>query len=135
MANKATQAIKTKRINDIVKLMIGGKDRGFMLQYASENWDIGERSTDDYIRDAKEYFEKITADTTTEAFGMALTRLNDLYGRCLKAHQYHTCLQVQRELNELLGVKAAVKVDLTTKGEKITGFEYVEPSEQNLKKA
>jgi hypothetical protein len=115
MGNKATNAETNKRVNTLYKMLLSGADRAEIIQYGSENYEIGERAIDDLIAKANEAFEEASKHLREVEFGKALTRLNNLYARSLKVQDFKTALSVQREINALLGLNTPTRLEHTGK--------------------
>jgi hypothetical protein len=100
-------------------MLLIGADRAEILQYATEKYNISERAVDELIAKANAIYAEIAKAERVEEFGKALTRLNNLYARSLKVQDFKTCLSVQKEISNLLGLNAPEKKDITSGGEKL----------------
>ena len=54
---KSTKAAKEFRVNTVYKLLVDGKSRSEILQFAADEWDISTRQGDQYIADARQKIE------------------------------------------------------------------------------
>lgn len=104
--NKATAAQTEERINKVFDLLVSGATRQQILQYVAKktDWKLADRQVDNYIAKAT---ERITAAGKTrreEELGKAVLRLQQLYFMCLTLQNFQTALNVQREINKLLGL-------------------------------
>lgn len=119
MGNKATGAEVDFRVNQIVKMFLQGiTQRAVILEYCKENWGIGSDSVDNtYLPRAREIYKEIAKYEAEVQLGLSIARLNDLYSRNLKIQDYKAALATQKEINELLGIKSAVKTDIKMSGE------------------
>ena len=64
---RSTKAEHTLRIQTVYGLLCDGKARSQILQIAVDNWDISERSVDDYIKAARLMLDE-DCQITREAF-------------------------------------------------------------------
>jgi len=115
---KATNAEIEIRVNKVIQLLILNTNRHDILKYfrTKLNIDISIKSIDIYIRNAKRIIKKKAKYNIDEQVGKAIARLDDLYLKAYMIQDYKTCLSIQKEINNLLGL-ITQKVDLTTAGE------------------
>ena len=106
-----------QRINKVIEWLVLGLSRAQILQYAAEKteWNISERQIDTYISRANEEIEKHAQTVRERELGKSIKRLEMLFHSCMKVQDYQRALAVQKELNELLGLKAPVKQEVTGK--------------------
>lgn len=104
---KCTSAEKAARIATIYRLLLSGMRRREILQYVAEktDWGLETSSIDKYIREATQEIKEVTAEEIETARGMAYKRLDTLYYKSLLINDYKTALAVQKEMNELFGLK------------------------------
>lgn len=104
---KCTKAEKAARVALIYRLLISGMRRREVLQYVrtKTDWEVGDRSIDKYIHDATEEIKEVTTEEIEAARGMAYKRLDTLYYKSLLINDYKTALAVQKEMNDLFGLK------------------------------
>lgn len=115
---KADAAHVEMRVNKIFDLLLLGLSRAEMLQYVAEqtDWGIEERQVDNYIKAATTRLKKLSKFHRQTELGRGIARLHSLYMALMKVQDYKGALTVQKELNELLGLYAPKKVDLTSDG-------------------
>lgn len=124
-SKRITKAEKIRRIDLIFDLLSKGFPRSKILQYISQQeadgnlaWGVSERMIGNYIKDASARFAELAEVRQTERFGRALVRLDDLYARCLDAHDYKTALAVVKTEVDLIGLappkRIEADVNLTT---------------------
>lgn len=116
--DKATDVESTFRTNYIVSMFIQGVTHSpTIVDLVGKEWGISKSQAYIYIGRAKEIFQEISEHDAKCELGMSIARLHDLYGRCMKVQDYRTCLQVQKEIKDLLGlgVPKKVDIDLTTR--------------------
>lgn len=116
---KADIAEHDKRVNEVYLMLLQGFVRKQIIQYASENYKIGERSTDDYIRKARELFKSnLETETESKKFQI-LTQYYDLYNKNYKEEDFRECRNILKDISVVLGIEAPKKIDHTTDGQAI----------------
>ncbi len=68
-------------------------------------WSVSGRQLRYYCQLAKNLLKEHSKTVREEQFGLSLGRLEYLYQQSVKLTDYKTALQVQKEINELLGLK------------------------------
>jgi hypothetical protein len=111
MAKKTTKAEKAQRVDAVMTLIMHGATRPEIIQYASELWDVVERTADDYASEARQQLEAITEPRRPYEFALMRTRLEDLYAKTYKMQDYYTSLRVLKQISELTGVEAPTKTE------------------------
>lgn len=116
MASKPTNFEVQKRVDKVFDMLMNGLPRARILQFASEKgWDVTDRTVDSYIRAARKLFAQAALTQKQEQIGIAISRLNNLYEKCMMIQDYKAALAVQKEMNTLLGLhepaKQAIKID------------------------
>jgi len=116
--NKATVAQFEARVNKVIEMLILGLPRASAIQYVtnSTDWNVSDRQVDNYIAEANKEVEKYSQTVRERELGKAIRRLEMLFQSCMKVQDYQRALAVQKELNELLGLKAPVKQELSGRG-------------------
>lgn len=97
-----------ERIDTIVKLIIKGLDKRAIVRWvrSKTEWGIDDSLVYRYIDEALGEIKAAAVPNLKEEIGKALSRLQDLYAKCILIQDYKTALAVQKELNELLGFKS-----------------------------
>ena len=117
MSGKATKAQVIRRVDIVYRLLLTGLDRQQILDHiASEHadWGVRTRAIDTYMARAKRLIIEAGDHDREMEFGRALARLHDLFTRCLNAASHRDALAVQKEINELLGIKAPLQLEIIT---------------------
>jgi leucyl aminopeptidase (aminopeptidase T) len=83
------------------------------VQYAADNWQIEERTTDEYIERANAYFAETSVINRDEQIGLALRRYHDLYQKNMRIDDYKAALATQKEIVNLLGLGAPKRTEVT----------------------
>ena len=119
LGNKSTNLEVQTRVNQLVSLMVRGiTKRSDILEYVNKwKWPVETVTVDNvYIKRAREEFAEISRYEAKFELGLSLTRLNDLYYKALDEGDFKTALAVQKEINDLVGIKAAAKQEIEVKG-------------------
>ncbi len=104
---KCTKAEKAARVALVYRLLLSGMRRREVLQYVTDktDWNISEPMVDKYLREATDEIKQVTDEEMETARGMAYKRLDTLYYKSLLINDFKTALAVQKEMNELFGLK------------------------------
>lgn len=108
---KATDAEVLRRVATVHKLMVAGASRASIQQYAIKTWGLSESPVDVYIARAKESIKEQTDRDKDHNLAMALARMEEIYQECKSAKNYKGALAAQKEINLLLGLYAATKME------------------------
>lgn len=114
-STKGTKAAVARRVDVVYRLLLLGLDRPRILEHIEKKypaWGSRPRTVDVYISKAKQLLIESGAHDRELEFGRALGRLHDLFTRCLNDKSYRDALAVQKEINDLLGLKAPIEVNL-----------------------
>ena len=104
-----TEAEKNIRVNETAKAMLNGYvNRRILIQYLSETfkWDVGERTYDNYIKEAKELLSVIDENELSFEKSLALNRLDSLYTMNFKIHDFRECRNIIESRAKILGINA-----------------------------
>ena len=94
------------RIAAVYRLLLEGARRRDIMQYNKDvGWNVCESMVDRYIALATAEIAEVTELEKQTALGMAYKRLDMLFSEAHRDKDFKTCLAVQRELNELGGLK------------------------------
>jgi hypothetical protein len=119
MSGRSTQLVMQTRVNELIKLFIQGiTKRSDIIAHATKSkWGVEDVTIDKvYIPKARAEFAEISKYEAKFELGLSLTRLNDLYNKSLAEGDFKTALAVQKEINDLVGIKAAAKQEIEVKG-------------------
>ncbi len=101
---KATKAILLTRLKDVAAYLIEGRSREFIVQYGSENWEIGERQADNYIKQARDLIAKEVVNDVKYDFAKALKRFEYLYNQSILKNDIKTAMAINKEIANLQGL-------------------------------
>lgn len=123
---RITKAEKTKRVTEIVSLLLSGVSRGEILQYsANKGWGVAERTVDDYIAAANEEITAQAEDEIEAERGKMKMQLDDLYKRHMANKDFRGARLILRDRASLLGLDAPKKIDQNNTGELEVIVKYV----------
>jgi hypothetical protein len=119
---KVTQAQLTARLDKVVDLLLLPLGPSEIFQYISEktDWKITKRQVENYIHDATQLIRDASKVDREYEIGKSLNRLERLYKSNLTIQDYKAALATLKVKIDMLGLDEPTKLDLTTKGEKIT---------------
>lgn len=110
--SKLLQNIVYKRIAEVSEMLIEGKSRAHIVQYSSDNWNIGERQTDKYISKAREYLlSEIKRDIEYD-YAKAMKRFESLYNKAIDKKDYKLALAINKEICAIQGLHK-IQIDHT----------------------
>ena len=123
-SRKATKNEIEKRILTIYQMILKGYSRVEILRYASEKtkWNVSGRQVETYLHRAQERYKKNLDKKEEFLLGKSYTRLENLYRKSFDNSDFKTCLQIEKTIIETFGLEQPKKIDLTSDGEKISGF-------------
>ena len=103
---RSTSAEIDARIAAVYRKLLEGARRRDIMQYNKDvGWNVCESMVDRYIALATAEIAEVTELEKQTALGMAYKRLDMLFSEAHRDKDFKTCLAVQRELNELGGLK------------------------------
>ena len=122
-----------KRVRSVQEWMMSGNSTSDIITQCMNKWDITERQSYTYISKAYKAFLKISEDTIEERRSFHIeTRLKlfrDLRDKNINKSAA-VAIDILRDIAKLEGLYVEKsEVDLTSKGEKITGINYIIPKE------
>ena len=108
-----------KRINTIYAMLLQGLQRKSVLQYCQEKWEIGESSVDQYLKKARLLMSDDSQKDIDYKKSEILSQYYDLYNKSYKNEDYKECKNILQQIATMLGVNAALKMDLTSGGKEL----------------
>ena len=119
--NKQSQAIIEQRIAKIMP-MISFMSVQEIFRYISEkeNWGVTKRTVENYVAQAKLLLKNEFQEYKKNAFENTYNNYIMLFKKAMQKNDTKLCLQIQDSMAKLFGLTQ--KLDLTSAGEKITGF-------------
>lgn len=111
---KAEKALsETKRIAKVIDLLCMGLNVTEVNQFIAKkmDWKVKHQTVGRYIRAAtKIILDRADFDPKYQ-MGQAITRLDELYKRCISIQDFKAATAVQREMNRLLGLDGIAEPD------------------------
>jgi hypothetical protein len=92
VAKKCSNSEADKRVNAVYNLLLRANSRSQIIQFASENWGVGERQTDAYIARARKHLALDAELARPQWLEAALARLLDYERRASEKDQLNTAL-------------------------------------------
>ena len=113
----SSRAETDSRVAQVYRLLLNGLRRRDIIQYIANktDWNVTVRTIDNYIKKATDEIAAVNDAEKLASRGMALKRLDDLYFKLMQKKDYKGCLSVQREINEVTGLKT-LKHEMSTNG-------------------
>jgi len=104
---KSTSVELEARVSAIYRLLLSGMRRQEIIQYVADktDWGVSERTIDTYMEHARKEIAEVTSEERQASLGMAYKRLDMLYFKSLLINDYKTALAVQKEINDINGIK------------------------------
>lgn len=93
-------------IDKLILLIVGGMGEADLRTACTANFGLDPADVDQAIETAKQKLTKAASYDRDEALGKAITRVEDIYTRAIRAKDIRTALTAQRELNKLLALYA-----------------------------
>lgn len=124
---KPTNAELELRIMTVYEMVVKGATRPFIVRYASENWRVGDRTVDNYLKEVRSRLSDTFGDEYRENILITqIAKLNDLYVKNYTIEDFRECRNIIESLNKMLGLNEPEKTDVTTNGKDIRLNDLVE---------
>lgn len=117
MAKKGSKAQRLLRERQVMEMLLSGHNRPAILQFASENWGVVNRTTDDYIKAATAEIATTEAKARENAISKHLARRNLYRKKAIAAGDLRLALEIDRDEAKLMGLYPSDKVDINQSGE------------------
>lgn len=105
MGNQISREERAQRIDEVYRLLLTCNSRRVIHRYAKlKGWEAAPRTIDEYIACARKDLTSRREESRDEQYAIAQNRLEDLYAQSYKQNDFKTCLQVQKEANDLAGL-------------------------------
>jgi hypothetical protein len=125
---KSTAAEIERRVSDIYPLVVSGLPLRDIRRYVTDkcDWTADSRTIERYMAKARAIIHEKADYDREEKLSEALAFLEDMRGRSAAKGETRTAIAAQRELNDLLGLKAPTKTEQS--GEMRVVVEYADSS-------
>jgi hypothetical protein len=153
---KCTNVMMEKRVSAVFSLLLSGLRAQEIYEYVNQmaakeekekpkelwewHWEVSQDTIQYYVGKANEMFRDQSKFKREMEFGKALVRLNTLYRRCITSKDLRTALQVQKAINDLVGLNAPVRTAVNVSGDEAyplsvkTSYEIDPETKEVLKK-
>jgi hypothetical protein len=116
---KSDSSEMEKRINIVYLMILQGFQRKQIIQYCSDEFKVGERQTDEYLKQARKIVNENILDDSGLKKNEIINQLYDLYQKNYNLEDYRECRNILAQISDIFGVRAPIKTDITSGGEKI----------------
>ena len=116
-----TSAEKTRRVNSVLTLVLQGASRDVIIQYCAKEFKTNTRASDEYLAKAKQLLIENFAKTKEKELMQAevFARFENLYQQNIEIDDLRECRNILKDISDLLGLNAATKTDITSKGNEL----------------
>lgn len=124
-AGPSSKVTIRSRVGIVYRLLLLGLDRQRIIDHVCSkypSWPKSESTIDRYIKRANVLLEQAGVTERPVEFGRSLARKHDIFARCMQDKDYRGALAAQKEIDELLGLKAPVKIDVASERERLVEF-------------
>lgn len=114
MSEKPTEIERINRVRIVEEMIVKGCGRNYILQFCSENFDVGDRCSDNYIKEAKKRilsdFKK--SDDKRDMKAEMMARFQDLYRKNYTIQDFRECRNIISDIRKMFGLDEAEKFEL-----------------------
>lgn len=110
---RITKAEKELRLYQVYHLILNGYPRYKIVLFGEEQWGACARTMDGYIADVADMMNNININNHNYNLNLMNSRIEDLINKCYTENDKKTMVQLLRLQADILGIKAAEKVDIT----------------------
>ncbi len=100
------------RVTTVLAMLIKDKSHTEIVQFAASEWDVCERTVDNYIAKARQAHGAVTAKKRDRLRGRSLMRMEGLYRLSLDHKQYAVCVAIEKRIAALFGLDAPTQIDV-----------------------
>ena len=123
---KSTAAEVAARVDTVMTKLLRGERRPDIIQFASKEWDVVERTADAYIAKATKLIEEVIQPRKEYEYALVRQRLEELYDKTLKDKNYNAALGALKQIADMAGINAPVKTESNTNGALNIVVKYVD---------
>lgn len=106
MAIRTSEHEKLERIHEVYRLLVKGASRFRVLQYASKNWGVSDRTADSYLAEARKLLDRDLEVARPEWLAQALAEMQDWMWQELNPDDRDDRVTTQNRLAALQYLKA-----------------------------
>ena len=100
------------RVTTVLAMLVAEKERAEIVQFAATEWDVCERTADNYIAKARAAHGAVTAKKRDGLRGRSLMRMEGLYRLSLEHKQYAVCVGIEKRVAALFGLDAPTQINV-----------------------
>ena len=104
VSKKPTMAEKKFRVDSVYGLLCDGASRSDIIRFCSENWDVGERTADNYIAGARDQIEHDCLLSRQQFLAETLAGLRQVRQSAGRRGQHQVVVNAIRLQAELVGL-------------------------------
>ena len=109
-------------IKKVAELRIEGKSTPFILNFLQETIGYCQTSSYEILKEVQQYITTIQDKNVEDAYADSISRLERLYE---SSSDKKIRLQIQQELNKLMGLYRSQKIDITSNGKDLIPTEVI----------
>ena len=132
MSKKSTDAEVARRIRFVQRLLLRGRTRSEILQFATKKWDLEESMIDKYIARAKEFINEVNKVEMLDNMAMITRNYWENYREALKEKNRFLAVSILEKIAKLKGLSQDTLKLIIDDGKDLADFQD-ETLEQALK--
>lgn len=101
---RSTNAAREYRISAVYQLLVDGKSRWDIVQYCANEWNIGARQADNYIKQAREKIEQDCSISRQDLLAETIAGLRQIRNKAESKGQYQVAVNSIKLITELVGI-------------------------------
>lgn len=105
------------RVTTVLAMLVADKSHTEIVQFAASEWDVCQRTADNYIAKARQAHGKVTTQKRDRLRGRSLLRMEGLYRLSLEHKQYAVCVAIEKRVAALFGLDAPTQIEVDDKRE------------------
>jgi hypothetical protein len=105
-SKRPTKADKSFRVDAVYSMLVDGHSRSDVIQFCAENFDVGERCTDNYIADARERLNQDCQITREALLAEALAGYRSIRQQAERRGQLMVAKSCLDATLDIVGIKA-----------------------------
>lgn len=118
---KSTKAVVEQRTLEVYNMLLTGWNRQDIIQYASKNYKIDERATDNYIKKANDKIKTLYNDEAKSSILEKHIAIKyNLFQKLHDEEDYKGANSILESIEKMLNVGSVNKTDITSNGQTIS---------------
>jgi hypothetical protein len=91
---RTPQNIVNQRVKEIVEKLLEGESRSNLIRFISDNYEVGERQAENYLKKANEELKTLVEKDLTRDYNKAVLRYEKLYNLHFTKKDFKTCIGI-----------------------------------------